>query len=166
MFWIKIEHKSSCDTNFLIYSKNITNLLFWVLWTCLTTSIKKWCQHVETLFMFMQKRNSIPYFFLRDYKDIANLLLSVLWGCLIKSINYDSITLQETLMFKVLNSTCTKLWRSSACKSTSSVTSFLRYCKDIANLLFWELWECLTIPIKIIVSICSKLSCLSASHFP
>ena len=36
------------------------------------------------------------------------------------------------------------------------------YCKDIANLLFWELWECLTIPIKIIVSICRKPSCLFA----
>ena len=47
-------------------------------------------------------------------------------------------------------------------KSTSSLTSFLRYCKGIVNLLFWELWECLTIPIKIIVSLCSKLSCLSA----
>ena len=34
-----------------------------------------------------------------------------------------------------------------------SVTSFLRYYKDkeIINLLFWEFWECLTIPIKIIV---------------
>ena len=51
-------------------------------------------------------------------------------------------------------------------KSTSSLTSFLRYCKDIVNLLFWQLWECLTIPIKIIVSICSKLSCLSACKKP
>ena len=25
---------------------------------------------------------------------------------------------------------------------------FLRYCKDIANLLFWEIWEWLIIPIK------------------
>ena len=33
-------------------------------------------------------------------------------------------------------------------KSTSSVTSFLRYCKEITNLLFWKLWECLAIPIK------------------
>ena len=31
-----------------------------------------------------------------------------------------------------------------ACKkSTSSLTSFLRYCKEIANLLFWEIWACL-----------------------
>ena len=37
----------------------------------------------------------------------------------------------------------------SACKkSTSSLTSFMRYCKDIANLLFCEFWECLIIPIK------------------
>ena len=56
-----------------------------------------------------------------------------------------------------------KLWRLSACKKWSPfLTSFLRYCKDIANLLFWKLWECLTIPIKIMVLICSKLSCLSA----
>ena len=39
---------------------------------------------------------------------------------------------------------------------------FLRYCEEIANLLFCELWECLIIPIKIIASICWKLSCLSA----
>ena len=32
-------------------------------------------------------------------------------------------------------------------KSTSSLTSFLRYCKDITNSLFWELWECLIMPI-------------------
>ena len=45
--------------------------------------------------------------------------------------------------------TCGKLWCLSACKkSTSSLTSFLRYCKNIANLLFWKFWECLTIPIK------------------
>ena len=66
-------------------------------------------------------------------------------------------------MPKMLKSTCRKLWCLSACKkSTSSLTSFLRYCKDITNLLFWEFWECLTIPIKIIVSIYSMLSCLSA----
>ena len=52
-----------------------------------------------------------------------------------------------------------------AIKSTSSLTSLFRCCKDITNLLFWKLWECLTITIKIIaskLSICSKLSCLSA----
>ena len=34
------EHKSSCDTFFLRDCKNITNSLFWLLWTSLATSIK------------------------------------------------------------------------------------------------------------------------------
>ena len=66
-------------------------------------------------------------------------------------------------MPKVLKQTFRKLWCLSAYKkSTSSLTYFLRYCKDIANLLFWELWECLAISINITLSICSKLSCLYA----
>ena len=32
--------------------------------------------------------------------------------------------------------------------STSPLTSTWRYCRDIANLLFWKVWEYLTIPIK------------------
>ena len=36
MFSITVEHKSSCNT----LSKNITNYLFWVLWTYLATFIK------------------------------------------------------------------------------------------------------------------------------
>ena len=38
---------------------------------------------------------------------------------------------------------------------------FLGYSKDIANFLLRVLTKCLTIPIKIIISICRKLSCLS-----
>ena len=99
---------------------------------------------------------------MRYYKDIENLLLWLLWEYLIMPINNDSITLQETLKLKLFKPTCRKLWCLSACKkSTSSLTSFFRYCKDTAKLLFWELWECLIITIKFIVSICSKLSCLS-----
>ena len=63
----------------------------------------------------------------------------------------------------MLKSTCRKLWCLTTCQiSTLSLISFLRYYKDIVNLLFKELWECLTIPIKIILSVCSKLSYLSA----
>ena len=66
-------------------------------------------------------------------------------------------------MPKVLKSTYRKLWFLSECKkSTSSLASFLRCCKDMANLVFCELWECLTITIKNIASIFRKLSCLSA----
>ena len=40
---------------------------------------------------------------------------------------------------------------------TQFLTYFLRYCKDIANLLLWVLWECLTMSNNIIVSPCRKL---------
>ena len=43
------------------------------------------------------------------------------------------------------------------CKLNSHTTSSLTFfdiCKNIGNLLFWKLWKCLIIPIKIIVSIC------------
>ena len=99
---------------------------------------------------------------MRCCKVIANLLLWVIWECLIMSINNDNINLvgnfdaqsaeinlQKTLMFIYMQ------------KINFIFNLFLRYFKDIANLLFWKLWECLTIPIKIILSICSKISCLS-----
>ena len=40
MFCTTIEHKSRCTTFLLIYCKNMTNFLFWVLCSCLATSIK------------------------------------------------------------------------------------------------------------------------------
>ena len=52
-------------------------------------------------------------------------------------------------MPKVLKSTCRKLWCLFACQKINFISNFFfRYCRDIANLLFWELGECLTIPIK------------------
>ena len=52
-----------------------------------------------------------------------------------------------TKMPKVLKSSCRKLWCLSACKNQRHLFFFFwRYCKDVANLLFWE---CLTISIKI-----------------
>ena len=50
MFCITIEHKSSCNT----LCKNITNFLFWVLWT----------------YLAMQKMNSLPNFFFWDIVKI------------------------------------------------------------------------------------------------
>ena len=99
------------------------------------------------MFICMQKMNSIPNFFSLGYcKDNARFLHWVLWESLIMTINNNSITLLETLMDKQLKSNSRKLWRLPACKkSTSFLTSFLRYCQNIENLLFWEFWECLTI---------------------
>ena len=50
---------------------------------------------------------------------------------------------------KLIVSTYRKTWFWSACKKSSSyLPSFLWFCKDIANLLFWVLWACLTTPTK------------------
>ena len=52
-------------------------------------------------------------------------------------------------MLKVLRSICRKLWYLFACKKLiSSPTHFLNCWKGKANLLLWELWECLTIAIN------------------
>ena len=71
------------------------------------------------------------------------------WSCpsIITEINLAEINFAVYLLAK---------------KSISSPTFSLRYCKDIANLVFWELWESLTIPIKTIVLICRKPSCSSS----
>ena len=42
----------------------------------------------------------------------------------------------------------------------------LRYCKDIANFLFWELWKYFKIPIKKTASVCRSHSCLFACKNP
>ena len=58
------------------------------------------------------------------------------WTCLATSIKKDNTNLW-------------KLWHLSACqKLPLFLTSFLRYCKDIENLLLWVIWECLIIPIN------------------
>ena len=65
---------------------------------------------------------------------------------------------------KIILSICRKLSYLYACnKSTSSLTFFLWYCKEIENLLFWVLLECPTTP-KLIVSIWRNLWC--SFHFP
>ena len=44
-------------------------------------------------------------------------------------------------------------------KMNSIPNFFLRYCKDIANLLPWVLWQCLSYPLIMKVSPCRKLWC-------
>ena len=64
-------------------------------------------------------------------------------------------------MPKVLKSICRKLWCLSIWKnSTSSLTSFLIYCKDIATIgTFGNVWQ---FPPKSWYQFVSNLSCLSA----
>ena len=117
------------------------------------------------MFICMQKNVCHSQLLLWDgfAKICKRVTLNTLRMLHIMVIN-DSITLQGTLVPKVLKSTCRSLSCLPACKkSTSFLTYFLKHCKDnIIKLLFWELWKSLTIPIKIIVSICSKYSCLPA----
>ena len=94
---ITIEHKSSCNTFFNILQKYYQ---FPILGT------------LNLMFICIQNMNSIPDFFFRYCREIGNLLLWVLWECLIMSINNDSITLQESLISKVLKSACKKLTSS------------------------------------------------------
>ena len=99
------------------------------------------------VYLHTKKSTSSLTSFLRYCKDITNSLFWELWECLIMHITNHNITLQETLMPKVLISTRRKLWCLSASKkSTSSLTSFLRYCEDITNLLFLRTLEMLGHP--------------------
>ena len=92
--------------------------------------------------------------------NITNLLFWVL--SLASSIKNNNANLQ-------------KLWCLSASKQWTASLTFLRNCKDIANLLIWVLWECLIKPInnasitlkenlvpKVLKSGGKKLWCLSA----
>ena len=110
------------------------------------------------MFICTQKINFILTSFSRYCKSFANLLLWVLCECLIMSTKILVSPYRKFGCPKCWN----QLWCLFACKSTSSLPSFFRYCKDIAYLLFSEFWERLTIPIKTIVLIWRKPSCWSA----
>ena len=59
--------------------------------------------------------------------------------------------------------TCRIAWCLTACKKSSSyLPSYLRYCKDIANLLFWVLWACQAMTSKNNIPACRKLWCSSS----
>ena len=63
------------------------------------------------------------------YKNITNFLFCVLWIYLTTSIKNNYLNLW-------------KLWCPSAYKKwIPFLTSFLRYCKDVANLLLWVYFE-------------------------
>ena len=145
-FYLYVLHHNRTQKQLQYFLLNILqkwySKIFWILWICLVDSIKDnkfnllklWCLSA------WKKWTAFLTSFLRYCKGITTLLLWVLWGYFIMPNNNNNTTLQEALMTKVLKSTYRKLWSLSACKkSTSSLASFLRYCKDIVNLLLWEL---------------------------
>ena len=81
----------------------------------------------------MQKINFIPdfFFFFEILQRYTDFLFWELWECSIIPIKIRVLIFRKPSCF-------------SACKkSTSSFTSFLRYCKEMANLLFQVIWTCM-----------------------
>ena len=136
MFSIKMEHKSSCDFFFLIYCKNITNFLFWVLWTCLATSIKNDNANLQKLQCLSACKNWTPF---------LTSFFQILLTCYFQY--FENAWLCPSIMMVLLYRElwCPKCWNQLVaiiCMQKINLISnfFLRYCKDIAILLFWELW--------------------------
>ena len=78
----------------------------------------------------MQEISFITHFFLKILQRISKLVILGIWACLATP--------------KVILSIWRNLWCLSESKKPTSFFPFsLRYCKDIANLLFWVLWESL-----------------------
>ena len=130
MFCITTEHKNSCDTFFNIWHKYYQLLFMGALDMSGHFLQKQLCQLVETfIFIWMQKMNSIPNFFFELLQGYCKLVTLSTFRMLDHVIKNYSITLWKTLMFICMQKI----------NVSSYPTSLLRYCKDIANLLFWEL---------------------------
>ena len=89
--------------------------------------------------MFICRKNQLhPWvFFLRYCKEISQTCYFGYFGH------------EWQCPAKLIVSTYRKTWFWSACKKSSSyLPSFLWFCKDIANLLFWVLWACLAMASK------------------
>ena len=73
---------------------------------------------------------------------ISNIFFEILWKRCEHAIFGTLVMLDHCI--KIIVSIYSKLSWSSACKkSTLSLTTFLRHCREIANFLFWVVWACL-----------------------
>ena len=141
------KESSSSLTSFLIYCREIWNLLFWVIWVCLATrNFKK-----PSMFICRQKTTSSFMFSLRCCKDIAICYFEYFghaWLCTPKviyefteifvficryKINFILLVFLEifqrhtNFLFWVLWTCLTRHTQKDSIKLTSSFTSFLRY---------------------------------------
>ena len=103
-----------------------------VLWASQVKHFKNNTVNLQKiLFISMQNINFITQFFLE--------ILQTLYTCYFEYFRYGRPHPQEMTV-----SIYGKLWWSS----TSSLTSFLRYCRDFANLPFWVIWAGLAMTSK------------------
>ena len=123
---------------FLRYCKDFANLLFWVIWAGLAmpTRINYITSWNIFIFICMQKMNFISTFFFEILQRYYKL-----------PIGYFGHVWLWPVKTRILP--CRKFWCLSSCKkSYLSLIFFLKYYRDIANLVFWVLWECLVAPTK------------------
>ena len=106
---------------------------------------KRWCwkygnQPMGNFDAYLHPKNQFHLQFLSE--DIVKALQTWYFG------NFGNTWPSPS---KIIVSICRTLSCFYACnKSASSVNFFLRYCKEIANLLFWVIWAHLTTPKRIV----------------
>ena len=78
--WCSLHKKSTLSlTFFLRYCKDLTDLLFWVIWAGLAIPNKiNGINLYDSLMFIYMPTSSLPSF-LRYFKDITNLLIWILW---------------------------------------------------------------------------------------
>ena len=140
----------------------ITVKVLWELWIYLTISLRNGNTNLQVLWCSSacKKRTPSLVSFLNYCKNIANLILWVIWECLTMHMINHKITLQED----IANLPFWKLWGNFHVylfvkKSTSSLTSFLRYCNKIANFIILGNLGMPANTHKITVSIWKKIIC-------
>ena len=110
--------------------------------------------------VYLQTNNELHNYF---FSDIVKMLQICYFEVFENSRSWPSIVIVSPSR----NLWCPKCWKQvlgnfHVClHAKSQLHLFLRCCKDIASLIFWELCQYLTISNKIVVSIWSKDSCLS-----
>ena len=128
---------------------DFANLLFCIIWACLPilTKINSINLQESLTFVCMQKINLIPYFFFEILQRLQNNIPSFFE--ILQKLAILGILSMPGWPVKMILSAYRKLRCMSSYKNSSiSLTSFLKYYKDIANLLFWILWGYVVTPTK------------------
>ena len=128
--------KINCISNFALEISERYKF-FWILETGLAKyikTIKKVVSTCRNLDVYQHAKNQL------HFSLLSSEILEILHSCYFEY--FQDAWLHPS---DVAVPTFWILWSLSLKKSTLSLTSFLRYCKDFVNLLFRVLWERLAI---------------------
>ena len=117
--------KINCIPNFVLEISQRYYKFFWVLKTGLAKHIKT----IKNLDLYQHAKNQLHHLLL--FWDIAKILHSCYFEYFRHAWLHESDMIVPTFWI---------FWSLSLQKSTFSLTSFSRYCKDFGNLLFQVLW--------------------------